>query len=134
MDASDFLENALANHIFRGIAYPMPTELHVGLLITITDGDTATITEVTAASYARVAFGPSDTLWSDPALADGETANAFAVTFPKPVEDWGSVTGLAIYDQLGNVLIVKELLASKEVLAGNPAPEFNPGSLSVTFG
>ena len=60
--------------------------------------------------------------------------NSYAITFPAPTENWGTIVGFGIYDQLGNLLFLDNLSANKDVLAGNPAPEFNPGALSVVIG
>ena len=131
MSASNYLENALVGHIFLGAAYAMPTELHVALFTTLPDEDNAGGVEPAAASYARVQCGPGSSYWSAPNAGDGAVTNLHAITFPSPTEDWGEIIGFGIYDENGNLLFVNQLAASKEVLSGNPAPEFNPGALRI---
>lgn len=134
MSATNWLEDALAKHIFRaGAALPQPTELHVALYTTLPAEDGTGGVEPSAASYARVQYGPGSTYWSAPSNGDGTVKNEFAITFPSPTEDWGTIVGWGIYDESGNLWFVNALAANKDVLAGNPAPEFNPGAMSVVI-
>lgn len=132
MSASNYLENALVEHLFRsGTALSQPTTLEIALFTTLPDEDNLGGVEPAAASYARVSYGPGAAYWSAPSAGDGRVANSFAITFPAPTEDWGTILGFGIFDQSGNLLFVNSLAAPKDVLSGNPAPEFNPGALAV---
>lgn len=135
MSASNYLENALAEHIFRaGTPLPQPTELHVALFTTMPDEDDVGGVEPTAASYERVQYGPGASYWAAPVAGDGRVLNSFSITFPAPTEDWGEIAGFGIYDEADNLWFADSLAAPKDVLAGNPAPEFNPGALTVIIG
>lgn len=132
MSASNYIENAVAEHIFRaGDPMPQPTELHIALFTTLPDEDNVGGVEPAAASYDRVQYGPSATLWSAPADGDGKCSNLYAVTFPAPTEDWGTIVGWGMFDQDDNLWFANTLGAEKTVFTGNPAPEFNPGALVV---
>lgn len=94
---TDFAENVIVDHEFRGASYTKPTVQAVGLF-TAVPSDTGGGTEVTGGSYARVSLNPSNTNWtstqggtSGASTGTGGTAtNAVAVTFPAPTADWGT--------------------------------------------
>lgn len=140
---SDYLENKLIDHIFRGRAFTAPTQLWVGLL-TAAPTDAGGGTEVTGGSYARATPGVnSDTAWAatqggTPAAASsgtgGVTSNPAALTFPAPTANWGVVTHMGIYDAVsgGNLLYWVALTAAKTINNGDAAPSFAIAALTVT--
>src|SRR6185436_9502220 len=102
-NASDYLEQALCNHIFRGITYTPATTLAVALFISSpTDTGTAGVEIHTSGGYARQSgsFGPPLT---------GTVANINTLTFGPASTNWGSVTHFAIFDNStsgsGNMLV-----------------------------
>lgn len=133
MAKSDYLESQIINHIFRTSSFTKPTSLHIALLTAAPD-DTGGGTEVSGGSYARVATGPGDTVWSAPSAGNGQTSNVNAITFPAPTAAWGLVTHFAIYDAatVGNLLYHGALTQSKTVNSGDAAPSFPAGTLTVT--
>lgn len=147
---SDFAENKLIDWLFRGQALGItgasagagsgPTALYVGLL-TSTPTDSTAGTEVSGGSYARVTVNSSLANWAGTQGAgtttassgtSGTTSNNNAITFPAPTANWGTVTGVAVYDAAsgGNLLFYSALTASKTVNNGDAAPSFVSGALT----
>ncbi len=133
---SDYLENALLNHIFRATSYTQPTTIAVALCTSApTDASTgATIPEVSGLSYARVNVTRADGAWNSPGPTNGTTANTSAITFPAAgVGGWGTVTHVAICDSAsigaGNLLFWGQLSVQKTVTEGDIF-QFNAGQLS----
>ena len=83
---SNYLENALVNHVLRNTAYTTPgTSVYVGLIkFYETDKlEAGTVTqEISGGSYARVQV----TSWDSP--SNGATQNTSDVTFPTSSADW----------------------------------------------
>jgi hypothetical protein len=138
---SNYLENKLIDHIFRGQAYTPPATLHVALL-TSAPNDAGGGTEVTGGSYARVAvtaslanFAGTQSAGSTVASSGtgGTTSNNGAITFPAPTANWGSVTHWGIYDAAsgGNLLYYAALTTAKTINNGDAAPSFAAGALTV---
>jgi len=95
---SDYLENALLNHIRGGTAFAQPGGLYLALY-TAAPSDAGGGTEVAGNGYARqlVAFG---------AAASGTMANSAQEQFTASGGNWGSITHAAIFDAVsaGNML------------------------------
>lgn len=140
---SDYLENKIIDHVFRGRSFTAPTQLWVGLL-TAAPTDASGGTEVSGGSYARATPGVnSDTAWKatqggTPASASsgtgGQTSNPAALTFPAPTANWGVVTHFGIYDasSAGNLLYWAALTVAKTINNGDAAPSFAIDALTVT--
>lgn len=139
---SNYLENAVIDHIFRGATFSKPSALYVALF-TAAPSDSGGGTEVSGGSYARAQLDPSNTNWNATqggttgasSGTGGQTANAVDITFPTPSADWGSVTHIGIFDasSSGNLLFHGALTTPKTVNNGDPAPKFTAGSLTVTL-
>lgn len=141
---SDYLENKLIDHCFRGQTFTVPATLYFALL-TAAPSDSGGGTEVSGGSYARVAvtaslanFAGSQSAGSTTASSGtgGVTSNNGAITFsPAPTANWGTCTHWAIYDasSAGNLLFHGALTASKTVNNGDPAPSFPAAAFSMTF-
>lgn len=142
---SDYLENALIDHLFRTASFTKPTGLHVALY-TAAPSDAGGGTEVTGGSYARVNLAPADANWNGTqgnttgasSGTGGMTSNAVDITFPAPTATWGTITHFGIFDAGtgGNLLIHGALTTSKTVNSGDPAPKFTggaPGQLQFTL-
>ena len=139
---SDYLENKIIDHVFRGRSYTAPTQVWVGLL-TAAPSDTGGGTEVSGGSYARATAGANgDTTWKatqggTPAAASsgtgGQTSNPAALTFPAPTANWGTVTHFGIYDAstAGNLLYWAALTVSKTINNGDAAPSYAIDALTV---
>lgn len=141
---SNYLENKLVDHLFRGQSFSAPTALWVGLL-TAAPSDTGGGTEVStsATNYGRVNLAPSTTNWAatDAAAStanpsagtSGTTSNNVAITFGTPSGNWGTITHFGIYDAqtTGNLLFWGQLTVSKTVNNGDAAPSFAISALSI---
>lgn len=137
---SNYMENAVVDHVFRGQAMPTLTNLHIGLL-TAAPSDAGGGTEVSGGSYARVSVARSLTAWAGTQSAGstvastgtgGTTSNNASITFPAPTANWGTVTHFGIYDAstAGNLIGWAALTASKTINNGDAAPSFAAGALT----
>lgn len=139
---TDYLENKLADHLFRTTTYSQPSTLYIGLY-TAAPSDTGGGTEVSGNAYARVACNPSNSNWTGThgnttgasSGTGGQVTNAADVTFPTPTPSgWGTVTHFGIFDAStsGNLLFHAALTSSKTINAGDTV-KFSAGQLTVTF-
>jgi hypothetical protein len=140
---SNYLENKLIDHIFRGQALTPPANIFVGLLTASAD-DASPGTEVSGGSYARVSVAGSLAAWAGTQSAgstvassgtSGATSNNGVITFPAPTANWGSVTHFALFDAStgGNLLFYGALNIAKTINNGDAAPTFPAASLSITL-
>lgn len=122
--ASDYLETALLNHVFRNTAYTSPTDVYVALF-TNDPGEGDTGTEVTGGSYAR-----QEATFSAP--SSGSISNSSDITFADMPST--TVTHFAIYDDVsaGNMLAYGELNSPSTFNAGDDA-EFASGTLTLSL-
>ena len=138
---TDYLENKIADWLFRGQTFTPPTTFYVGLL-TAACRDSSAGTEVTGGSYARVGVVASlanmaGTQSAGSTVASsgtgGTTSNNGAITFAAPTANWGTITHFAIYDAstAGNQLVCQSLGTSKTVNNGDAAPSFAAGALTI---
>lgn len=129
---SDYLENALINHIFRNTDFTRPANIYVALY-TAAPGDSGGGTEVSGGSYARVAIATgASSAWN--AASGGATANTGVATFPTATANWGTVTHIGLLDAstAGNLLFHGALTASKVVNSGDIF-RINAGDLDVAL-
>ena len=127
---SNYLENALANHVFRTTAYSQPTNLHIALF-TAAPTDAGGGTELTGAGYARVQVQRLDSQWT---LSNGAVSNTNTITFPTPTANWGTVTHFGIFDASTgvNLLFHGSLTTAKTVNSGDTVT-FPAGQLVIQF-
>lgn len=126
---SDYLENKLIDHVFRGQAYTAPATIYVALY-TSACSDSAAGTEVSGGSYARPGVTSSLTDWAGTQSAGstvasagtgGTTSNNGAINFATPSAGWGTVTHIGLVDAVtaGNLLICTALSTSKTINSGD---------------
>lgn len=137
---TDYVENKLVDHIFRGTAYSPAGPYYVGLM-TSACSDSAAGTEVSGGSYARVSVSKADASWKGTHGAatgassgtNGTISNAAAITFPAPTANWGSVSHWGIWDAStsGNMLVCASLTTSKTINNGDSAPSFAIDALTI---
>jgi len=127
---SDYLENAILDHVLGGSDYSRPGTVYVALY-TVAPTDAGGGTEVTGGSYARVAV--TNNAINFPAASSGSKHNGTAVTFAQATANWGTVVAFAILDALtgGNFLYWGDLTASKSVENGDTA-EFAVSGITIT--
>lgn len=133
---TDYSENNTINWIFRGVTFPTPGGIYIGLFTVIPSADAGTGgTEVSGGSYARQSVTRNTTEWKDPSTAtQGTTSNVNAITFPTASANWGTVVAAAIHDAVtaGNMLAFGALAANKIVNTGDVL-KFNAGDLVFTL-
>lgn len=139
---SNYVENNLADWLFRDQTFTPPDPIYVGLS-TSACSDSSFGTEVTGGDYARVSVASSLANWSGTQSAGstsassgtgGQISNNNPIEFPTPSAGWGTVTHwfLADASTSGNLLICAALTASKVINSGDEV-SFPAGALSVTL-
>ena len=132
MSFSNYLENAVLNHITGKTAFTQPT-VFVGLSSTTPAENGTGITEPTGGSYARVAA--SGDTWST--ATTGSTSNAAVITFPTATADWltgSNLTHVVLFDAAsgGNFLAQGQITTPKPVLNGDTA-SFTTGGITINL-
>lgn len=138
---SNYLENKLVDHLFRGISFSAPSSMYLALY-TSAPSDAGGGTEVTGGSYDRVNYSPSYSAWkgtnnettnTPSAGSNGTTTNADPITFPAPTGDWGHITHFGILDAntSGNLYFWGALSIPKTVNNGDAAPSFAASALTI---
>lgn len=136
--ASDYLENALLDHVLSNTALTSPTTVYVGLFTSDPSlGSTDELleagnftTEITGNGYSRkqVTF--------DSAASGSATTNANVTFDPASGGDWGTITHIAITDNsgdgVGNCLFYGRLQTAKEIQDGDTF-QITSGNLTVTL-
>lgn len=130
MSKSNYLENAILDHILGGPDFTRPATVYVSLH-TADPTDAGTGTEVSGNGYARVAVTNNATNW--PAASSGAKSNGTTITFPTATGSWGTVSHFGIWDAAtnGNLLYHGALNASKAIADGDTA-SFGVGDLDIT--
>jgi len=124
---SNYLENAVLDHVLKVAALTVPTNLYVALY-TVAPTDAGGGTEVTGGSYARKVANA----WTT--ASGGAAENSAAITFATATAGWGTVVAFAVFDAItaGNMLFHGTLAANKTVLTDD-AVEFAIGAIDVTL-
>ena len=135
-EASNYLEEQIGTHLLRTSSWPKPTAIYVALFTTLPAEDGTGGVEVSGGSYARVQHGPSNATWAAPTGGNGQFSNTGSVLYAAPTANWGTVVGFGLYDDAtaGNYLGGALLTASRNIVSGDPAPNFPEGALKVTVG
>lgn len=132
--ASNYLENALLDHVLGGgAAYTRPTTRHLALF-TNTSGSAAAnleagvlTDEVSGGSYVRkpITFN---------AASGGTSASAATVTFDAATANWGTITHVAVLDAStgGNVLFYGAVTTPKTIETGDTF-QVTAGNLTITL-
>lgn len=129
-DLSNYLENALLDHLFGKASYTQPT-IYIGLSSSTPNDDGTGITEPSGGGYARVSTAAAD--WN--AASAGLTDNANVIDFGTATGDWGSaLTHWVAFDASsgGNVLCFGALSVLKTVYNGDPV-KFPAGDLDFSL-
>ena len=129
MPATEYLETAVLGHLLRGSTWAKPSGIWLASL-TALPTDPGGLVEVVVADYARLAAGPSDTLWIV-RETDGAVINAAAMIWTDPLSAWGLVKGVAAYDAAtaGNAFAWASFATARDVVANGPALMAQPGAL-----
>lgn len=115
MSFTNYLEDAVLDHVFGGNAYTAPSTLYVGLF-TAAPSDTGGGTEVSGGGYARqtATFTVSGT---EPT----EATNSAPIDYPTATADLGTITHVGVFDALtsGNLLAYASVSTSKTINTGD---------------
>ena len=149
---SDYMESGLLHHIFRGQAFPKPTNIALALCSGVPEDfhTGVNLPEVpsgingSGTGYTRYDLGdPSsegDATWSyaiaDDAEGSGVIRNASTFVFGTALVEWGWVSGIAIVDSgeygAGNVLMYSQLEFPRLIRQGD-SPKFDTSTLEIKF-
>lgn len=112
---TDYLEDAIINHVLRNTALTSPTTVYVGLTTADPTETGSQTNEVSGGAYARQSMA------FDAPSPSGKTRNTALVTFPTATASWGTVTHWFIADAAsgGNMLYYGALDSSKTVGSGD---------------
>jgi hypothetical protein len=125
--ASDYLENALLDHVFENSAYTQPT-IYIGASTADPTDDASGLAEPSGNGYARKAHSTWDT------AASGATENTGAITFAVSTGSWGTITHWAAFDALsGGNMLCHGALGSSQAIANNEILEFADGAIDITL-
>ncbi len=123
-DLSNYLENALVDHVLGGTAYTQPTNLYVALH-TAAPTETCATGEVSGNGYARqlTTFG---------AASGGSASNNSAESWTASGGNWGTITHFSIWDaaSAGNCIAYDALTTSRVV---NDGDTLNLATTALTF-
>lgn len=124
---SDYLENALLNHILRNTAYSSPTTVYLALF-TSDPGEAPG-----SPSGEVVGFGYQRQACAFDAASGGATANTATKQFTASGGDWGAITHWALYDAQvdGNMLIHGSWNTSRTINDGDTF-QVAAGDLDIT--
>lgn len=116
---SNYLSNALLNHVLGGSSFTRPATVYAALYITSPNAAGTGGTEVTGGSYARLALTNDASHF--PAAASQVKTNGTLWDFGITTADWGDIHACAIWDALtlGNELYFGALTAHRIVLRGD---------------
>jgi hypothetical protein len=128
MSFSNYLEDAVLNHVFGGSSYSAPSTLYVALFTVAPSEDGTGGTEVTTSgtAYARQTSAFS--------VSTGTASNSGAIEYATATADYGSVVCCGIYDAStgGNLLAYGNLTSSKVVSSGDIL-RFNVSAIDITL-
>jgi len=122
---TDYAEKKALDAVFND-----PVRTYTMALYTVAPTETTSGTEVSTDStgYSRqtISFGAATGSGTTPS----KVTNDIVVTFGPASSNWGTVTGIAIFDDLGNMLVYGTLEASQTVATGNKV-EFAVGAVEI---
>lgn len=127
---SNYLANALLNHIFGKGTYTPPANIYVELSTTAPTDAGTNVTPPSGGGYARKQTAPADWNTGSGRIID----NANAIEFAEASASWGTLSHFALFDAAsgGNFLGWGALTTPKAVDSGDTA-RFAAGDLNVSF-
>ncbi len=125
---SDYVEDAVLDHVLKTGDWTQPAALYVGLSTADPLDDATGIAEPAGGAYARVAHNSWDV------SSSRATENTGTISYPEATGSWGTVTHFFISDAIsgGNMIAHGALSASKTIGAGDNA-SFQDGAIDVSF-
>lgn len=125
-ELSNYLENALLDHVLRNTSYVSPTTVYVGLY-TSDPADDNSGTEVSGGSYARQVLNVTT-------ASGGIVTSSADVTFPQATGSWGTISHIGLLDAVtsGNLLMHTPLTTSRVIETGDVL-KISTGSLTASL-
>lgn len=130
MNMSNYLEERVLNHIFRGVASTAPTNLYVALFLN-NPTDAGTGTEVSGTGYVRKSI-----TFSAPVQVAGKAVigNEADIEFAQAENNWGTITHAAVYDALtGGSMYYYGALNNPKEIQTNDILKVLAGELKLTL-
>ena len=132
MNLSDYLKNAVLDHLLGGPDFVRPATVYVGLSYADPLSDGSGISEPAVNGYGRASFTNDGTVWA--AAAAGSKPTIAEILFPTATGSWGAALThyfLIDNDPGGNLLFFGELSTPRLVTIGGQ-PRLQAGTLVVT--
>lgn len=103
---SDALIKSLLDYVFNATAYSGPgTTLKFAAMRTLPGVNGAGGVELSGSGYARVSVTRNTTNFPASTLGSGIITNGTAIQFPVPTASWGTIAGIAMYDDAGTTFL-----------------------------
>jgi hypothetical protein len=129
MADSDYLENALLDHVLGGGDFTRPANVTL-YLYTATPSDSGGGTKVSGNGFSALVVTNNATNF--PAASGGAKSNGTVLDFGTPSgAGWGTVVAVGVEDGSGNLLKWGAVTPNKACPAGDPV-QFAIGALSFT--
>ena len=127
---SDYLEAKLADHLFRGVLFPVPMHVYISLH-TADPTDTGMIGELSGNGYQRIQVPCTYDYWT---RTNGVITNSTIISFPTATQAWGSITHFGLWDSnLGGNMLLSGQLNQAKVVNQADVISFPVSFLTVTF-
>jgi hypothetical protein len=140
---STYLEGQFITHVFRTGTFTKPTVLALALCTTtpiasdsgtLSGAGSTGIEVANSNGYTRVTYNPLDANWA--VASNGTTSNSSSITWASATGNWGTVTSLAICDNITyntGQMFFFSTLAQNKVLSANDTFSFASSGLTVSF-
>ena len=133
--ASNYLENAVLDHVLGNTNYTPAGTIYLGLFdndsgVTGANLEQGTLTD--EISTAGTAYARQSVTFA--ASSNGTSATSATVTFPAATANWGTITHIAVMDaaSAGNVLFWGAVTTSKTIENGDTF-QVSSGNLTISL-
>lgn len=132
---SNYLAQKEMDFLLKGISWQPTASVWVALFTTVPqlNGTGGVEVSTSGTGYGRVEVLASNG-WTGPSGTNMEYSNAADIVFGVPSANWGTITGIGIYDSEtgGNLLFTGYLTTSKAVTSGDGAPKILAGQYRIS--
>jgi len=127
--ASDYLEDALLDHVLGGTEYTQPTNiylsLHTGSPGDANDGANEVTTSGSAYSRQSLSFA---------AASGGSASTDTTVTFSAATSNWGTISHIGVYDaSTGGELLFHGAVTTSKTIETGDSFQVSSGNLTITL-
>lgn len=130
MSFSDYLEDAVLDHICGDGAMTSPSSVYLALSTADPTDDASGLAEPAGGSYARVEVPAS----SFAAASGGSKSLSADVVFPEATASWGTITHLALMDSSsGGEMLVHSALDTAKAIGDEDTLTVPSGSFTITL-